>query len=223
MVGFFDLGCGCLCEGTPPARYGFDLAAWKITTDFDCFPGIPFVENIASNISLLNDDLKLVFAGTSGPGTEFCPLNSIFFDEEDWARIRTWIEAGGRFFLSTEFQGCLLDEVAVDNFLLALGSTMIWSGGSFDSGCSRVMTTGPAAIVEDIGDTRMAATAQVFEVDGTVVFTTQSGGAMVAVEQLGKGFLFLSGDGDIFRGLCPDFTNCEFARRLLENSDSDII
>ena len=198
-------GCKCCC------KVGFDEGAWPIQS---CLPNVEFVENIADDISKLNE-VCLVFAGN----VDACS-NAVRFDAGDWETIRDWIERGGRLFLATEYQGCLQDPGATNNFLGTLGSSITWVGGIFDFFCRTGMIPGPAQIAQGLTDNGMAATAILS--GGTTMFTSPNAGVvMMVVEQIGDGFLFVTGDSNHFQ-FCS-FDNCELVRRLYRNGDNEII
>jgi hypothetical protein len=208
---------------TKKGTIGFDESTWPFESCFSS-GNVEYVQNISSDISLI-DQCSLVFAGIAG----YCG-NAIRFDTADWPAIKTWIEDGGRFFLSTEWgdedpdDSCLQDPSRVADFLVQLGSTIIYDGDSFDCGCEQesggLMTPGDANIGAGIWDHGMACTAEL--TGGTTVFLSPSGKRMIVVEALGSGFLFVSGDSNLAGFEC-DFTNCTILTRMLNYADGDII
>jgi hypothetical protein len=212
---------------TPPVgqtKLGFDQST-RLFEGCLSSENVEYVQNISSDISLITQ-CSLVFAGF----VRFCGDDAINFSADDWPLIKTWIEEGGRFWLVTEFEGCLGDPLEVVDFLAALGATITYDGGVFDSYCDAgFMTPGDANIAAGITDHEMAATAELGgslaeggTSGGTTVFLSPSGKRMVVVEALGSGFLFVSGDSSLWDTGCG-FTNCTILTRLLNYADGDII
>ena len=197
---------------------GFDEDAWAYA---DCWPDADILINLADDISRIFE-CDVVFAGNNAECGD-----AIRFDPDDWETIQEYIEGGGRLFISAEHSGCLADAANLGIFLTAVGSSMAYVGPDYNStgpGCSGTYySSGTANIAAGIG----------FPGDrfgeisgGTSVWlgpagTTVSGlnKVAVAVEQLGLGFLFLSGDSD--HGACG--TPCNFLARLVSYSNDDVI
>ena len=201
-------GTNCCC-GT----IGFDETAWGVTS---CFPSSAVIINLASDISRISE-CRLVFAGNKATCAQ-----AVRFASGDWPAVKSYIEDGGRLWLQAEYQGCMTDVANLASFLSALGSAITWLGGSHDSNCatdgSRDCIAGAANIAQGV-TFRMALTAELS--GGTNVWQSPSGRNMVQVEQLGSGFLFVSGDSNLFDGCGYD--NCSFAQRLLNYADDQIL
>jgi hypothetical protein len=222
---------GSSCSPCCGGKIGFDLTD-TFRQCLICFPGFTAVENIATDISKLSQ-VRLVFAGYNSISNDCRVENSVRFASEDRPTLKSWIENGGRFFFNAEFQTCVLDPDSINPFLSDLGSTMTWAGGLHDAQChdltldpprNRICTPGDANIAQNLlVGFKIAATAEI--AGGTSVFFSPSGKLMLAVERIGDGFLFFSGDGSISPTACfGDYaTNCEFFFRLHEYADDDII
>jgi hypothetical protein len=222
---------GSSCSPCCGGKIGFDLTD-TLRQYLLCFPGFTAVENISTDISKLSQ-VRVVFAGYNSLN-QFCNAqNSVRFAAQDRPALKSWIENGGRFFFITEFQGCVLDPNSINPFLSDLGSTITWVGGAYDNLChdlneipprNRICTSGQANISQNLSvGFKIAFTAEI--AGGTSVFFSPSGKLVVAVERIGDGFIFVSGDGTISPTACfGDYaTNCEFFFRLHEYADDDII
>lgn len=216
MIGELCLS-GCDCVPT----VGFDQSVWP---GVSACGGITVLTNMSTtNIGSLAQ-CKIIFAGN--PGDACGP--AIRFISTDWPAVKTYIENGGRLWISAEYEGCLNDPTNLASFLTAMGSSLSNLGGVYDGSCtvdgSRDCTPGVANIAQGLSSPfRMAATGELS--GGTNVFLSPSGQEMVQVEQLGDGFLFLCGDSNVVMGNhgCDYSGNCEFLRRLWEYADGDII
>jgi hypothetical protein len=222
---------GSSCSPCCGERIGFDLTD-SFRRYSSCFPRFTVVENIATDISKLSQ-VRLVFAGYNSLNNLCNAQNSVRFAAQDRFTLKSWIENGGRLFFITEFGGCVRDPDSINPFLSDLGSTITWVGGVYDSGChdlnetppiNRICIPGDANISQNLSvGFKMSATAEI--AGGTSVFFSPSGRLVVAVERIGNGFLFVSGDGSISPIQCSGgyATNCEFFMRLHEYDDDDII
>ena len=209
---------------------GFDGRTWSIST---CLPGIEMVPNLISDISLI-ENCRLVFCGMRAGLSQY----AINFSPEHYQFIRNWIHGGGRLWLCTEYQSYLEYHVEfgsqihkVSNFLAGVGSTMTYGGGDYD-GSFHNAVPGVANISQGL-TFLMADTAKIN--GGTSVWrTTNTPVTMVAVEQIGNGFLFLCGDGNVL----GDMSNADnstsgdqgdpvpsttFVNRLYSYANQDII
>lgn len=207
----------CCC--TPAAKIGFDIFPWPGLSAV-CFPTTPQISGLAFDISRI-DECKLVFAGLF----DECS-NAMRFTPGQYGTIRTWIEGGGRFYLSAEYTPCLGDSAAVSAFLAAIGSTILYVGGLFDSGCEsiagdRSMIPGLANIAQGLPPIKMAATGQLS--GGTNVFRSPSGIHMLQVQKIGNGFLFVCGDSNVAGQQQCLYNNCEFFKRMFNYEDAAII
>jgi hypothetical protein len=123
------------------------------------------------------------------------------------------------------------DPTTVANFLSALGSSIVYGDDTDTSGNScdlntGLCTPGNANVAADLGaGYHVALTATLS--GGTSVWRTGNGNVAVAVEQIGAGFLFVSGDSNYTEcDLGPPiggYSNCSFLKRLYDYGDEDII
>lgn len=215
--------CSPCCQS-----YGVD----SLDVFSECFPGFSVVTNIKDDVTKLAG-LKLVFAGHTTTSSCLTAV-SVRFVSTDYAAVKDWIESGGRLVLFSEFDGCLQDPATLITFLADLGSTMSWVGGVYNEQChdlgaspprDRRCTPGVANIAQGLTNVYMAASAEIS--GGTSIFFSSSGKLIFAVEKLGNGFLFLSGDANIGRAGagCPGLegNNCQFLKRLYDYADDAIL
>lgn len=225
--------CSPCCSG----KIGFDLRNADSARPpggnsiLSCFPGFSAVDNIRDDVSRLAG-LKLVFAGYN-TSNACSTATSIRFNTSDYGAVKSWIESGGRLVLFSEFAGCITDFAKTNAFLSAMGSSMSWVGGVYDTSCHDLSATPPrdrrcipgaANIAQGLtNEIYMAAAAEVS--GGTSVFFAPSGVLIFSVEQLGNGFLFFCGDGSMLPSGCGGLhaTNCEFFKRLYDYADGDVI
>lgn len=215
-----EMSLGAVLGGNGTVSYrgdiGFDRSKWGIEAAYTA----RVIENIADDVAKITR-CRLVFAGVnSGSGAE----RSINFSESDWAEVKAWIEAGGRLWLQAEYGAALDDPEQLDDFLNAMGVGMSWNSGVYDSGCDVSRSARhDTANISDGAVLRMAATAEIL--GGTPVWRCPTAEKiMVAVEAVGDGFLFVSGDGNLFNDSCGYIgDNSPFALRLYEYEDSEVI
>jgi hypothetical protein len=196
-------------------KIGYDETSWGLETAY----GLDAVTNIASDISLLNS-VSVCFAGNRNT----CG-NAVRFDAADWETIRLWIVAGGRFFIVGEHSGdypapgetikCLQDMPALNDFLSAITSSIRYVGGDYmtfqvqpDPGAAQMAHAGECTI-NRFGEVE----------NGTSLWVGPSGvpgtgKVVVAVEQIGNGFVFVAGDSDMTGA---------FWARVWEDDDANII
>lgn len=217
-MNYFNPGCGCGCCPT----VGFDESAWSLVTS--CCSGMSPIVNLASDVSRLGE-CRVVFGGNTG----FC-ADAIRFDSGDWSAVGDYVSNGGRLLICAEHSGgCLSGAAELASFLTAIGSSMTYSGGDYNNltplCSSSYYTPGTANIAQGITFTGERF-GEINPGSGASVWLGPTGGATsglglcaVAVEQIGDGFLFLSGDGN--HAACVGY--CDFIRRLWEYDDGDII
>jgi len=218
--------CGGDCAGHESKVIGYDRTAWACISQW--MPCAEVRLNLKDDISSLSG-CDVLFMGCN----QACE-NAIHFDSGDFATIKSWIEAGGRCYLSGEYSGCLGDLAALNAFLTSMGAGMQLKDDSYDAGCSllggRDCQEGAANIASGIETTRYSLTATIdLTYGGTSVFlrSAPNSNVIVAVEGLSSGFLFLSGDSNIVSGVgcgdCPTYDNSEFFCRIVTYDDADII
>lgn len=201
---------------------GFDESSWSGVVA--CCSGMSPLINLAGDVSRLVE-CRVVFCGNNGSCGD-----AVRFTPGDWPVVRSYIEGGGRLWMQAEFTPeigtCLQDEATLTAFLAAMGSSLEYGGGAHDNNCAsdgtRDSIVGVAGIAADAPQPtpfRMAATAEI--TGGVNVWKSPNGTNMVQVEQLGSGFLFLTGDSNLSGGCGYD--NCAFFKRLWEFDDGDII
>lgn len=205
---FKMFGVGCCC-----ASIGFvDAAYFRVG---QCLTA----QEMAFNTHVNLDDIAnytLIFDGLVGG----CPGNILHVDAGQWASVKDWIEAGGRFVLACEYEDCMDDYANVQAFLTALGSTMTITG-NYEIGCQASPCTAGTA---QIGAGLTCYMGGCSEITGgaSVLVSPNAAVVMMAVEQLGDGFLFLSGDSNIFTSVCGS-VSCELIARLWGDPDDEII
>ena len=223
----FSPQCCCPIVGE---YIGFDLDVWSITSCYT--PGQTVVANVAGDITLLRS-CKLVFAGL-----EVECGSAINFAESDWPTVKSWIEAGGRLCLVVEHNAgtppCLADESTVDAFLVAMGSSIVYEGSYSALSCGgQPLYPQPTPVANISVGLSNVGFAQAAKITGGTSMFSEAGvptwRPVMRVEALGDGFLFVSGDSNMF-GLCYTYDylsdpwhNCELIRRLYEYADEDII
>ncbi len=200
---------------------GFDNDAWEFAAD--CFADYRIIENVSADLDLLDECTLLMSGLHDSCGT------AIKFLQQDWDTIKDWIEAGGRFYLSTEWENgtpssCLADPDTVNDFLEYLGTEIRYEGGLTDAG-THTSVVGDANIASGLTNFPMGATAEVS--GGTLVFgswTYGFGGVrMLAAEQIGDGFLFFSGDSNNYAPTTITDDSCTFALRMLTWPSEDLL
>jgi hypothetical protein len=194
---------------------GYDEGVWAVSES--CFPNNDIVVNLKLDISNISQ-CSLVFAGNRNS----CG-NAVRFPSGQWPAIQTYLQNGGRMWMQAEFFGCLADAANLASFLAAIGSSLSWGGTVDESGtlcdsATNTCTPGAANIAQ--GTTLKIARASRID-GGTSVWISDAGNVVVAVEQIGSGFFFLSGDSNITDGCA--YNNCPFLQRLLNYADDDII
>jgi hypothetical protein len=205
----------CCCNDS----IGFDLGSNSAI--MSCAAGMSAIINLKDDVSQLSR-CKIVFAGASVDG--FCPSSAVNFAGGDWDAVKTYIQGGGRLVLVTEFEGCAADSTTINAFLLALGSSIAWVGGAYSCGCgsspgNRSCLPGAARIASNV-DFGMACTAELS--GGTSVWLSpDESKRMWAVQKLGDGFLFVTGDASHWVGC--SYNICAFTTRLWEYADGEII
>lgn len=195
---------------------GFDQAAWTI--GHGCFPDRQLFGFLKDSPDQLTN-CKVLFAGLDG----VCG-NAVKFAAGDWPKVHDYITSGGRMWLQSEYSGCLGDAANLAAFLSAIGSTMTWGATVDTSGDACNATTGiclPGTANIAQGGVRITIARASKINGGTSVWISQAGNVVVAVEKIGDGFLFLTGDSNITSGC--GYANCEFLKRLASYEDGQII
>lgn len=191
-----------------------------------CFgEDVEYVTNIRLNVSLIWQ-CRLVYANC---------ISGVPFAAGDYAEIADYVAEGGRFWVQTEWESPSpgfgfppTRPVGVDDFVAALGGSMSWVGGGHDEFCesvageSRLCQAGDAAIGQNV-EVKMAMSAEI--AGGTSVLLTPTDGLpMVAVEAVGEGFIFMSGDSNIWNGAGScGYDNCDFFWRLVNWTNAEIL
>lgn len=218
-----DRRCLCVCDGGRN-KIGFtSLGPWAAIES--CLSGYGYI--MVSNLihpSFDNENFskyKIIFEG----GLNSCGPSPLF-NESKWDKVRRYILGGGRLWVNGEFQGCLGNPSRFNNFLSTLGSSMVWTGGASLSGCNHPCSPASANIAQGI-TFKAGKTANIS--GGTPCFTTNDEGFVIlAVEQLGSGFLFATGDSNIFDvgsggfGGCGH-PHCPLTERLVTYTNNQII
>lgn len=203
------------CQACNCVTIGFDnLANWAITS---CYTGHTFQANLYANVSLISP-LRLVFCRFT---------TSVFdnpFNSADWSAVASWVSGGGRLFLGGDYSGSTMDYTTANNFLSAIGSSMsVVSGNVPTANCASGVTAGTANIAAGLST-----------FPGVTTYTSVSGGTdvflgpvaseiILAVEAVGNGFVFASGDWTPWIFNSGGCDSCEFSLRLLDYADGDII
>lgn len=219
-----DTSAGLALQGNGTVTYerktkiGFDATSFGLgaADSFD------FITDIAdSNFSRL-DEVKLLLAGLQA---NECG-DAMLFSSGQWDEIKAWIESGGRMWLNTEWAtdepgDCLEDRTNVNDFLTAIGSAIQYEFGYHD--CDEPdwldATAGSANIVSGLSF-KMACAGEIS--GGTSVWISPDSTTFVAAEQLGLGFIFVSGDGNVWDADIID-TNSELIVRLMEYAAEDVL
>lgn len=202
----------CCC---PCPTIGFDEAAWPGLVG--CCAGMAPIINLKTNVARLGE-CRVVFGGNDNSCS-----SAVRFSSGDWPAVKTYIEQGGRLWINAEYGSpcglCLADSNKLASFLTALGSSMSWlnSCDNPEAGACVDCVAGDANIAS--GATLKKATSANIS-GGTPVWKSASENTVVAVEQLGDGFLFLSGDSNL-QNVCTGF--CDFFTRVWEYEGADII
>lgn len=216
-----DTSAGLALQGngtrTRGKKLGFDLAAFSIG-DLD----YQTVANLATSDITRIYQCGVVLAGLHDNSCG----DAMQFAEADWPTVRAWVESGGRLWLNTEWDegdpdACLTDREAVNDFLDAIGSTLTSDLGYH--GCDEpdwLSATPAAANIAAGFNLHMACTTAIG--GGTSCWTSPDATIMVAVEQVGAGFVFVCGDGNIWDSDIIDI-NQEVIRRLMTYRDEDVI
>ncbi len=219
-MGYNRFGPGCCCCPT----IGYDESAWGWPES--CCTGTTVIQNLKTSLSQLSM-CRVVFGGNNGVCGE-----AVRFGSGDWAAVKSWIESGGRLFMCAEHSTICFSSTAqtnLANFLSAVGSSMSYAGGDLNGdspACfAAYYTPGDANIAQGITFTGERF-GQIDPGSGKSVWLGSAGATVsglgvcaVAAEQLGNGFLFLSGDGN--HGHCSGY--CDFVKRLWEYADADIL
>lgn len=223
---------GGLCLSGCCGAIGFDGPIWG--NFHACFDSLTPRPAAITNIGTTNigriSECKLVFGGSieiaCGPATSRMAPSS-------WSHIKDYIMSGGRLYFATEFgsfghadgvtAGCLQDPPQVNSFLSYLGASLHWDGdvdisGNGCNAATGTCTPGAAAIAVGCAPLKVAVLGLIS--GGTSVWITPAGNKAMVVEKLGNGFLFLCGDSN--PAGCG-YDNCDFFRRLFNNSDENLI
>lgn len=227
----FTLGC-CCCP------VGFDAGAWPGIQSCICDRPL---EHLRNNIARI-DDCRVVFCGPSN----MCG-GAMYFEPDQYAAIKTWVEKGGRLWCNGEYNSeeltgfdCLGDDARakINAFMTALGCSMQvghracnctctdshgdpWLG---INGSAKIVTTPTAlpgiyhaCVGEVLGGTPLNLT-QPEPTGSAACFTSYP---WIAMEKVGQGYVVLTGDSNIFDGC--GFDNCEIAKRFVKNDPEDLI
>jgi hypothetical protein len=210
-LGELAVGDVCCCP-----VIGFDLGfAWPSV--MSCGTGMAAIINLAADVSRIGE-CRIVFCGFQSTFQS----TAIHFAEADWPAVADYIAAGGRVWLNTENRLALSDLTTVTNFLSALGSGMSVVLDTLDGGCdtSAPLVAGAAAIAAGVA-LYDGLTSRVS--GGTSVWKDRTTGThpVVSAEQIGSGFLFVSGDSNNYF-VCSG-NHCEFTRRLWQYRNDQIL
>lgn len=202
-------------------KIGFDLTAFGIGS---CHT-VETVANLATADLARFDECKVILAGLQGDNCG----DSVRFPEARWGRVRQWVRDGGRLWINSEWAiapgdpevDCLSDPPRLAEFLTALGSSLTYNFGFNDCNTPDWLNaTAGAANIAQGSSLKMACTAAIG--GGTTVWLSPNATVMAAGEQIGRGFVFLSGDGNIWDSAIIN-DNCPFLDRLLTYDSADIL
>lgn len=213
----FSNPCGC-CGGCDGKTYGFDEGKWQGVVD--CYDGFTdnydYIENLKDDIDQI-DNCCVVFMGNYNTCS-----NAIRFPEAQWAKIKEWVEAGGRLWINAEYGGCLKDAGELSSFLEYLGVDLQWVGSAYDCGCREdFMLPGEANIARYIFDAQMGCTAEISGFSVVFYAPVHTDIPVVCVDSLNEGFVFLCGDSNFWAGC--DYDNCTILERLFTYKDIHIL
>ena len=223
------------------AKIGYDGSTWGLESLLPAGDSDPTaVENLSSDVSRLGE-CKIVFAGNYN----ICG-QAVRFADAQWPALKAYVEGGGRLYMVAEHSGeypigppgttsfiCHTDLTRTRDFLSFMGSSLDLDGKLWSD--LAVMVAGAANIATGQGSVfnmRVGAFSAVS--GGTSVFTSSGGGGgdndgagltVVAVEQIGSGFIFLSGDSNTWSETLSinPFGAKTWTRRLWEYADADVI
>ncbi len=206
-----DASCCCVVE-----KIGFTQSGWSGL--MTCHGG-DMLFNLAGNVTRLAE-CKVVFEGLDN----VCG-RAINFASGDWPAVKTYIQGGGRLWINAEYGapcgGCLAESANMHAFLAAMGSTLSRTDSCDNPELGQCVALVPgAANIAAGASLKKATSTNIF--GGTSVWLSASGNGVVNVEQLGDGFIFLSGDSNL-QNVCGQAAFCDFFKRVWEYDDGDII
>ena len=204
----------------PDVVIGFDKSEWPNIRNWSNADQIKtFIKDDTSKL----DNISTLFAG------EF-PDNQcgdvIFFDQNDWSKVKSFIEGGGRVYLALEHSNNCLpasEQTKANNFFDALGSSIDYVQNSRDRS-GGFATVGSANLAQglSVGHDRVG------EVSGGTSVLLDSGGnsPYAAIENLGSGYLIVVAESNIVNEIgdvpTPNDNN-EFFNRIVNYDDAQLI
>lgn len=212
--------CHCCCPVV-----GFDdVILWS---RWFCCDGQTRLTNLLADVTQLTQ-CKVVFGGNY----DSCG-QAVRFAVGDWPTVKAYVVGGGRLWITAEWGNptvmghglplCFQDaaKTTLNSFLSSMGSTITYVGGDYVTGV--FSDPGTANIAQGL-----SITSSLFGeiTGGTSVWLSPAGAegtgkAIVAVEKIGNGFLFVSGDSNL--GLDNSTNFCDFVKRLWTYEDAAII
>jgi hypothetical protein len=226
----FEVGC-CCCKNLGPVGY----VQGVLTGLKDCFcKDIEHITNIGTDNSDRIAECRLIFAGPQNNCGDTLAL-----DTSLWATVKDWLEAGGRLYVNGEYSGCISPAglTEINAFLTFLGSTMQIGDKKCNCLCAGLISGQWVGMLEAIpllenvdiithactnevtGGTVVAYIDQQVDGDGDGSPTsciTDVPYAFISVEQIGDGFLLVSGDSNLVDG-CG--TNCDLWQAFYEKDE----
>jgi hypothetical protein len=178
-------------------------------------------------------DCRVIFAGLD---TACGAVFGITTFANLYPQIKEFLNKGGRLWIQLEWGhpdhpfSCFID-TGIGDFLSAMGTTMNWLGGDYQpvTGDWSPMVPGTAKISQGLPSNQQNNRfAEISPGLGKVVWKAGSlypigvGKCVVAGEKIGNGFIFMTGDSDLWDGSFVDGEK-ELVRRLIESDDSDLL
>lgn len=222
FVGFKFSGGSCCCR----EKIGFDEASWSWVTN--TLSDAPVVTNLVASITEI-DNCRLVFGGNN-----FTCGNAVRFPSGSWAKIKTWINSGGRLYIAAEHSGeksgllkCLQDMPNLNSFLTTIGSTIQYVGEDYNGSTPSISATYYSSGAASIASGISFSGGRFGEISGGTTLWLGPDGAPIsglgktaaAIQKLGSGFVIVIGDSDV--GALPGYAN--FLDRWYNWATGDIL